>query len=164
MSEADERSPLDRVRAIERGRAHAAWRALFASTSTGLLLATSFALGHRFGPTPLQLSEAAVIVSGFLLVAVLAARPLARRWRDQGALGRWLLQEGRARRRALIFEDYVLLDEEVVLKATVDRAERCEDRLLLRYQDPVAAGPLLRELTGPTRGLDAVADALQPGA
>lgn len=155
-------APLDRVRSIERRQLRAGIGAATAAVGYALLLFAAFAAGHMLGPTPLAPLEAVLGASGCLLVGLLAARPLARRRREAGATSRWDLMEGSGRRRVLVFEGHVLLDQEVVLKESVERVERSGDALLVRYQDPVAAGPLLRELSGNPRGLDAVADALAP--
>lgn len=159
----EEASPLDRVRRIEAETARSsAWVTLLA-VIWALALATAFLLGHAYGPTPLRALEAALAYSGLLLIALAVARPVARRRILRDARAQWSLFEGQTRRSVLVFDDHVRIDGEIVLGDTVDTVRREGDSLLLRYQDPVAGGPLLREWTGSGRALDAVADALRPG-
>lgn len=153
-------SPIDRVRAIEALRFRTMLRATVGLVGSVMALVLSFFLGHSLGPTPVVLTEAAGAVGVAVLLAVLGARPIGRwRW-DASAEARWWVFEGPRRRRARLFAEHVEIDDEVVLLDRVDRAERIEAKLVLRYQDPVAGGPLLREFDGPSRTLDALADAL----
>ena len=162
VSTASSRSPLDRVRSIERGRSQATLVTYAWALGVALLLFASFAVGHLLGPTPLGAVEAALGFAGATLIGLGVARPMARRRRDRGARGRVELIEGRARRRVLLFDDYVLVDGEPILGESVHRVERAEGHVVIRYQDPVAGGPLLRELEGSPRALDRVMDALVP--
>ena len=47
-----------------------------------------------------------------------------------------------------MFDDHLMIDQEIVLLSTVDTAELKESSLLLRYRDPRFDGRLLRELEG----------------
>lgn len=153
-------APLDRLRAIERARAKVMLRAALEAVGAVCFLALCFGVGYAFGPIGLRPVELIALGSGALVLGLIFARPLALRRGRSEARSRWWLREGLAKRPVLVFDGYVLLDDEVVLASTVERLERDEDKLLIRYRDPVADGPMLRELTGPKRGLDALADAL----
>lgn len=155
-------SPLERIRAIERRLVWDAISTTVASVSVAVLLFVAYAVGHSLGPVKMRSIEAVLGLSGMTLVALGVARPLTQRQRQRRARGSYTLSEGQSRRRALVFDDYVLLDQEVVLAATVERVERTESGLVVRYVDPVASGPLLREWAGSSQALDAVADALRP--
>mgnify|MGYP006287491793 FL=1 len=157
----DAGSPLDRLRAIERRRHRATVLTTALVVAAGLALFASFAVGHALGPTAMRPLEHLIGLGAALLLAVAVARPLATRRRDRGARSKWRgLREGRQNRTVVVYDDHVVIDDEVVLARTVERAERRDGQLLLRYLDPVAAGPLIRELEGPARALDAIADAL----
>jgi hypothetical protein len=155
---------LERVRDIEQARARASLGAHAGVLASAALLFASFVIGYALGPSSLRWLELVLGGAGALLLGLAVAKPFARRRRDAGARARHVLREGRSKRQALIFDDYVLLDEEPVLRESVDRVERAGQKIVLRYQDPVAGGPLLRELEGPGRALDAIADALGSGA
>lgn len=158
MSEAA--SPLERVRSIEarRGRDAAAMTATCVAVALGL--SGAFLVGHMAGPTPLRVVEVVLGISGMILIALGVARPLVRQHVNRRAKTRLLLKEGNYRRRVMLFPDYIWVEGEVILPETVETIRRQGDQLLLRYRDPVAAGPLLREWTGSGRALDQLADAM----
>lgn len=128
------------------------------------MLFGSFLVGHVMGPVPMRTVEVVLGGSGALLVGFGLAGWFARRSRERGARGVHQLREGSGRKRVVVFEGYVTVDDEIVLAETVHRRERGDGSLLVRYEDPVAAGPLIREWQGAGRALDAVADALTPAA
>lgn len=58
------------------------------------------------------------------------------------------------------FEGYLTIGDEIVLDDTLERAERQDRRLVIRYIDPRFSGPVIRELEGDARDLDRLRHAL----
>lgn len=163
-----EPTPLDQVRAIERRRFRANLKAGWLTAGVVLLLVGSFMGGYGLGPAPFRPVEVVVGASLLALVAAVLVflGPIARGRHIRGARGVWALREGRLERKVVLFDDHLCIGAEIVLRSTMQRVEREGDRLVLRYQDPVAAGPLLRELTGSPAVLEEITAALRqaPGA
>lgn len=154
-------SPLDRVRSIEARRSRDAVAVMVLSVGVAISFCAAFVIGHLMGPSPIRPVEVVLGVSGVLMIALGVARPIVRRHVNRFASRRLLVREGAARRGVLLFPDHVIVDGEVILPETVESVRRSGDQLLLRYRDPVASGPLLREWSGSSRALDVLADALE---
>ena len=103
-------------------------------------------------------------VSGTLVLGVLLAWWSNRGRLEQGATWMGQVKEGQRSRRVAIFDKYVTIDREIVVPTTVEKAAVEGESLMLRYVDPVAEGPVLREFAAPRSDLTRIADALQNSA
>ena len=155
-------SELEKVEAIQRR-----WRSADIIQSVWLLavswlLVASFVFGFELGPASLRMMELVILSLVTLILVFVIRGPLARRCRERAAQNGWRLREGASSRRILAFDSYLLVDDEIILRSSVERVRREGDQLIIRYQDPAVDGPMLRELTGSARVMDAVADAFRP--
>jgi hypothetical protein len=118
------------------------------------LLFWSFAAGTYFGPAPLFPIELAVgSLLSFLLAAGFSWPIVRRRLEDQArCVVRW--KEGRAQRRLAFHDNYLVIDQEIVLQ--LEKVELEPEGLTLSYPDPEIGGRVVRTFTGPA---DAIARA-----
>lgn len=135
-------------------------RGLLLSIGTLQLLLAAFVIGYVVGPAQLPAREVFVGVTGALVLGVLISILFGRRRLEQGAVWTGALNEGPKRRRVAVFGDHVTVDSEILVPDTVERADLNGEALTVRYVDPVAEGPVLREFTGPRADLARLASAL----
>ena len=156
---------MQRVLRIERRASREALGIKVVVACWAATLASAFVLGHSLGPTALAPVEIAGVYGGLLILGLVLAPVAVRRRAGARALHRWTLFEGQTRREVVAFSDHLRVDDEIVLLDTVERAQVEGGVLVVRYRDPVAGGPLLREWAGkrsrPLADLDAVAAFLQ---
>lgn len=164
MSPSDATDLLSRLQEVEQRRRLESVAGLLSAIAVGQLLFAAFAFGHAQGPTALRLTEVLAGLTGALLISVIAASLLRRRRLERRAERVLILAEGRHKRRIAIYERHLTIDDEVVLFDAVRGVEPSEGRLVVRYQDPRAGGPVLRELEGVSSALDDVARALSAPA
>ncbi len=112
------------------------------------VLFASFAVGHQRGPTPMTPLELIAGVTLALVLGIAFALPTIRRRLETDAEFRLGAVEGRHKRRVVLFEDHLVIDQDVVLLPAIDKAELKGTGLVLRYRDPTLEGPVLRELEG----------------
>lgn len=116
---------------IRRARARTSFRALLISIATAQLLFWSFALGATFGARPLIMPE---LLSGALFslgLGTLMSWPSIRRRLDADALASARVREGRKKRRIAVYEDHVVVDQQIILRASIQRVEADADILRL---------------------------------
>lgn len=152
--------PLQELRAVEAGRRRTLVRSMSWTLVGSVFVFLCFAVGHWLGPVPLRAPEFAAGLLLALVLGIALGIPWGLKRRDQEALGRYQVQEGPRRRRLLVFDQYWLIDDEILLLSTVLRSELHKGKLLLRYRDPVAEGPLLREFLIPEKAWSALAQSL----
>lgn len=162
MSDGEE--SVARIDEIRRTRSLRAANGALVAIVVSQLLFASFAVGHALGPTPLRRLELAAGIALSFLAGVALALPVVRRRLEAGARLRADLSEGRHRRRVLLFDDHMVLDQEVVMLADVESAARDGRKLLLRYADPAHGGRMLRELSGDVQEVDDLVRSLTPSA
>lgn len=124
------------------------------------LLLAAFIIGYVVGPAQLPGREVFVGVTSALVLGVLISMLFGRRRLERDAVWTGALNEGSKRRRIAVFDDHVTVDSEILVPSTVERADLAGEALTVRYVDPVAEGPVLREFTGPRADLARLASAL----
>ena len=160
MTAAPEQARL-RIKEIRAERSSRALLGLLGSIGVFQLLYVCFAIGYWMGPSRLPEREVLVGVSGALAIGVVIAVLTHRRRLERGA--KWLgtLREGRQARRIALFDEYITVDREILMPSVVERAELDGESLRIRYVDPIAEGPVLREFSGARSDLAQVAGALK---
>ena len=151
---------LSRLLKVQRRRRADAFLATTFNVIVGQLLLASFVLGYARGPGSMAVYE---VVGGVLVVLVLSLvfnRLLARRRRERHASWVVRLVERNKPCRVARFDGYVTIGDEIVLDETVQKAEREDGRLILRYLDPRFSGPVLREFEGSGSDLERVREAV----
>ena len=151
-----------RIKTIRAQRSARALIGLLIALTTSQLLFVSFTLGYWLGPSRLPAREVFVGVTATLILGIVVAILFGRGRLERGSRWAGVLREGQRSRRVAIFADYVTIDREILVRDTVERAEIDGEALVLRYVDPVADGPVLRELTGPRADLKRLAEMLAP--
>lgn len=151
---------LSELNEVEHRRRLEAMAGLVSAVAVGQLFFAAFAFGHSRGPTSMGTGELLSGMVGALFLSVLIAALLRRRRLERRADVVLRAREGRHARRVAVFERHVTIDDEVVLRAAVDRVEREPGRIRLRYIDPRHSGPVLRELEGDRADLDRLGEAL----
>jgi hypothetical protein len=144
---------LTRVEQIRRQRALKAANAALTAIVVVQLLFASFAIGHALGPAPMRKLELVAGIALSFLVGIALGLPFVRRRLESGAALKVDVTEGRHRRRVLVFEDHLVLDQEVVMLDQVTSADLDGNRLVIKYEDPAHGGRMLRELEGTPDGL-----------
>jgi hypothetical protein len=142
---------------LRKQRIAIAARALLSSLMVAQVLFASFAVGAHFGPVPLRPLELLLGSSMAILFALVVAPAVIRRRLEDGATLTASLREGRKTTRVVLFDDYLVLGPEIVLKASITSAEIDGSVLVLRYRDPRFEGVVLRELSGETPLLERIA-------
>lgn len=145
----DERDDrLRRLAEIQRARRVRSIGGALTWIAVGQLFFAAFAFGHSRGPVPLRPIEL-LAGMGLALIfgSVLAVGTTRRRLENTSQLV-LRLTEGRHRRRIAVFQDFFTIDQEVVLGGTVERIDRNDERMTIRYLDPRFDGPVLREFAG----------------
>ncbi|MEO1337056.1 MAG: hypothetical protein AAFV29_15535 [Myxococcota bacterium] len=150
-----------RVKTIRAQRSQQALIALLGTIGIFQLLFVSFALGYWVGPSRLPAQEVFIGITTAIVLGILVSALLGRRRQLSGAQWHGFLKEGARRRAVALFDDYVTIDKEIIVPATVERAALDGESLQLRYVDPVAEGPVLRELSGRRADLKRLTDVLQ---
>lgn len=161
MSAEGEPDLLSQLEGVEHRRRLEAVAGLLSAIAVGQLFFAAFAFGHAQGPASLPLSEVLVGITGAFFLSVVAAALLRRRRLERSAERVLKVMEGRRRRRIALYERHFTIDDEVVLAAAVQTAERSDANLVLRYLDPRHGGPVLRELEGDEVALDAISASAQ---
>ncbi len=139
---------LTRVERIRRRRSvQAANAALTAIVSVQLAFA-AFAIGHALGPAPMRRIELVAGIALSFLLGIALSVPFVRRRLEAGAHLKVDVTEGRHRRRVLVFDDHLVLDQEVVMFEQLTSVALEGSRLVVKYEDPIHGGPMLRELEG----------------
>jgi hypothetical protein len=144
---------LTRVETIRRQRALKAANAALSAIVVAQVSFASFAIGHALGPSPMRKLELVAGIALSFVFGVALGLPLVRRKLEAGAHLKVDVTEGRHRRRVLVFDDHLVLDQEVVMLEQVTSADLEGNRLVLKYEDPAHGGRMLRELEGATDGL-----------
>ncbi len=139
---------LARLVDVQRRRRTESLTVVLTSIAVGQLLFASFAFGHSRGPMRLSWTEMAAGMLGAILIAAFIAAVVAKGRKTKGATWTTKVTEGQRKRRVAVFEKYAVVDDEVVLFETVQKADIENDVLLVRYRDPRVGGPVLREFTG----------------
>jgi hypothetical protein len=145
---AETQSAILRRRAIE-----ATWAVLWSVGSAELLFA-SFAIGATLGPVPLRPIEVLLGSTVFFAIGVIASFWLARKRQEAGSRFQTRVRDGRHERRVVVFDQYLTIGPEVVIKEAITEVALDERGLVLRYRDPRFEGPVLRELSGETADLE----------
>jgi hypothetical protein len=144
---------LTRVEQIRRHRSLRAANAALSAIVVVQLLFASFAIGHALGPAPMRRLELVAGIALSFLIGIGLSLPIVRRRLESGASLRVDVTEGRHRRRVLVFDDHMVLDQEVVMFDQVRSTDLDGNRLVLKYDDPIHGGRMLRELEGTRHGL-----------
>ena len=139
---------LTRVEQIRRQRAIKAANAALSAIVMVQLLFASFAIGHALGPSPMRRLELVFGIAMSFILGIVLSLPFVRRRLESGASLKVDVTEGRHRRRVLVFEDHLVLDQEVVMFDQVKSADVEGGKLVLKYDDPIHGGRMLRELEG----------------
>ncbi len=124
---------LIRCNEIRVSRSQAARSAVMATVLQAQLLFWCWAAGWLIGPSPLRLTE---ITAGALFtfaVGALVSWPFTRRRIEDGVKWTVKLKEGPKRRRLAFFDDYVTIDEEIVLRRLVRNVDNDDELLRLAY-------------------------------
>jgi hypothetical protein len=144
---------LTRVETIRRQRALKAANAALSAIVMVQLLFASFAIGHALGPSPMRRLELVAGIALSFVIGIVLSLPFVRRRLESGAQLKVDVTEGRHRRRVLVFDDHLVLDQEVVMLDQVTSADLEGGKLVLKYEDPVHGGRMLRELEGTGDGM-----------
>lgn len=128
----------------------------------GALLVVSFSLGYAYGPSPIRPLEVGGVMLLILFVLWPIGQRLARRHRVRSAHSALWFREGELSKQALLYDGYIMLENEVILSDSIEQVRREADRIIFRYRDPIAEGPRLRELIGHPKGLDEMVQMLAP--
>ena len=153
-----------RLKDIRSRRSTRALTGLLVAVGSLQLMVLSFVGGYLFGPGELPAREVFVGVTTAFVLGVALSLLFGRRRLERGASWVGALSEGAQRRRVALFDDHVTVDREILVPMTVERADLSGESLTVRYIDPIAEGPVLREFSGPRADLARLATALSPQA
>lgn len=139
------------------------WAIIWAVGSAELLFA-AFAIGAALGPMPLRPIEVLIGSTAFFATGVVASFWLAKRRQEEGSLFELEVRDGRHARRVVVFDRYLSIGSEIVVKEAITELELDERGLVLRYVDPRYEGPVLRELSGDPTALSKLKELAKPAA
>jgi hypothetical protein len=148
---------LTRVEQIRRQRALKAANAALSAIVMVQLCFAAFAVGHALGPAPMRRLELVAGIALSFVIGIVLSLPFVRRRVESGAELKVAVTEGRHRRTVLVFDDHLVLDQEVVMFDQVCSADVDGKKLVLKYDDPIHGGRMLRELEGRREGISALA-------
>ena len=160
VNEPDGAALLSRLLRVQRQRRAEAFLATLFNVVVGQVFFASFAFGYMRGPGPVAAHEWVIGASTVFLTGLLVSGLLARRRRERRASWCLKLVEREKPCRVVRFDGYLTIGDEIVLDDAVQKAEREDGRLVLRYLDPRFSGPVLRELEGDATDLDRLRNAL----
>lgn len=151
----------DRETEIRRSRAKTALSAVLWTVGSAQVLFWSFAIGTWIGPGPLRIAE---LTAGALFAIALGfsfSGFLVRRRIEGDALFIAAVKEAGKRKRLAIFDEYLTLDDEVVLRRRLKKSSLEGAELVLSVLDPaLEGGTVERTLAGARPTLARVRDEL----
>lgn len=146
----------DRQAALAERRAKGATLAFFIAIGSAELMFLSFAVGSALGPFPLRPLEIVLGSTASFALGAGAATLMARRHLLKGSRFSCVVVEGRKKHRVVLFDDYLTIGREIVLREAIESVVVEARGLVLRYKDPKHDGPVLRELSGAVGELEAL--------
>ena len=121
-------------------------RAVFTSVIQTQVLYWAWVLGWFFGPEPLLPLEMGVGASFSLALGLVSSWFGLRRYVERHALYRFRAREAGKRRRIVVFEDHLWLNDDIVVRSEVSNFSLTEAGFSLEYEASSGAGKSERSL------------------
>ena len=122
-------------------------RAVFTSVMQTQILFWAWVMGWSFGPEPLLPIEIGVGAVFSLALGLVSSWLGLRRYVERQALYRFRAREAGKRRRVVIFEDHLWLDDEIVVCSEISAFAVNEGGFSLEYEPSTGAEKCLRNLS-----------------
>lgn len=152
---------LVRCNAIRATRSRAAKKGVMSTVLQAQFLFWAWAFGWTLGPSPLRLSEIGAGALFTFAVGALVSWPFTRRRIEAGVRWRTKLREGRKKRRLAFFEDYLTIDDEIVLRSLVRSAAIDDDMLRVAYAAVFDGHEIVRLFQGEAKTMTRVRNDLE---
>ena len=149
---------------IRRERGRLARGAVLGTVVQAQLLFWSWVVGWLMGPAPMQPPE---LIAGALFtfaVGAALAFPFVRRRVEAGVALVLKLDENGRRCRVAVFDEYLTIGEEIVLRSAVQQVDLSGRVLHLTYAGASDRVSVSRSFTGGARDLSRLRSELDPGA